>query len=546
MHGPSGIFWANLTPFSLQATTGACKHALALAGGDMDRACALILDDVIPADSGGDGTDLLKEYEGTYVAGPCRYIDGDQPYWFHRLDRENQGIIRFKGSAPPSAFNSGKSREAAEWVMTAWQGPHEERVILTGTKSEKIDDAKFDRLVMTPSSKLSWAPWATAKGALEPDSVKIMYFGGEWCPYCPPFTAKLKSFFEVARKCFGDMAVQVIFVSGDRSSDDMLNYFGSRHGDWFALPYEQQRLNETLNERFHVDGIPSIRVLDYFGDVVEHFRDGGTCDFAEAIRHMPSSNPENYVRALYKKLKDNIPSNDKGFLSSEERDSIKDAMKKEGCGHGNLVGCVNDLRSGDFQHAARGLRHYLQVAEDWDETTACNEAGMEVEVARLKDCPDCVSCQALVLDEMNRSAHAEATKQLAAALTKLKEAEAIAHQARLEHLAQTKVPRSSSFGSVEDQMPRSDASNDDAVYVASCAAEQAVQDMRKQVEAIRDKMAGQGFWFYGYHSELYGCEQTTREPVATTETFEVGPICNNDEAGDKVVRAIIIVPYIYG
>jgi hypothetical protein len=188
----------------------------------------------------------------------------------------------------------------------------------------------------------------------------------------------------------------------------------------------------------------------------------------------------------------------------------------------------------------------LQVAEDWDETTACNEEGMEVEVARLKDCLDCVSCQALVLDEMNRSAHAEATKQLAAALTKLKEAEAIAHQARLEHLAQTKVPRSSSFGSVEDQMPRSDASNDDAVYVASCAAEQAVQDMRKQVEAIRDKMAGQGFWFYGYHSELYGCEQTTREPVATTETFEVGPICNNDEAGDKVVRAIIIVPYIYG
>eukprot|EP01052_Picozoa_sp_SAG31_P007919 SAG31_NODE_388_length_16371_cov_5.228982_6_plen_1081_part_00 len=499
-----------------QATTTACNRALTLADGDLAKACSLIFDGVVPIDS---GLVDLKDFEGTYVPGPCEHIDDDQPHWFHRVDGENDRIIRFKGSARPSAFYSGKRKEEKEWVMTIWQNPYDEQVIATGTKSEKIDGTKFDDLLMTPVSTLSWASWITTKGILHTESVKILYFGGQWCPYCPPFTAKLKVFFEVARKCFGETAVQVIFVSSDRTSDDMLNYFGSRHGDWFCIPYEQQWLKDSLKERFKARHIPSVHVLDDFGDAVAYFREDGEDDnhnehsFGDAIRHMPMTNPVNYVRAVYKELKDNIPSNDKGFLPREERNAIKEAMKREGCGHGNLVGEVKDFRSGEFKHAACGLRHYLQVAEDWDETRECTETGMKAEVARLKNCPECVSRQALILEEMGKSAHAEATKDLAACLTKLKQAETIAHQYKVGKLAQ------------RSHSGQPDGSNDDAAREAACTAKQVIEDMEKQIEAIRSMMTRKGFWFYG-------CEQTATESTAT-EIFEVGPIWDNVEAADK-------------
>eukprot|EP01051_Picozoa_sp_SAG22_P001522 SAG22_NODE_61_length_23387_cov_34.380582_10_plen_1134_part_00 len=516
-----------------QATIGACNRALALADGDLEGACALILDGVVPADSDGHATDLLKQFEGTYVRGPCQHIDDDQPHWFHRLDNENQQIIRFKGTTPPSAFSSGKrgSNKAKDWVMTKWEGPNAEQVLLTGASAEMIDDANFDGLTMTPIPALSWAQWEfdcdgnSVKGALVPGSVTLIYFGGAWCPYCPPFTAKLKIFFDVARECFGRTAVQVIFVSGDRSSADMLEYFGRHHGDWFAIPYEQRQLKELLNRRFVVGGIPSIRVLDDHGNAVACFDEDGTHDFGEAIRHMPKSNPEYYVRDLYKKLKDHIPSDNNGFLPPAERDTIKEAMTREIEGHGNLVGRVKDLQSGDFHHAARGLRHYLQVADDWNEATECTEDGMESEVARLRDCPHCASRQAQVLGEMGRSAEAEDTRQLAAALTKLRETEATAHQARLDRLAQNKHSRLHPASTTSN----ASSADDDAALdpVASCvAAEQAVQDVRAEVEAIREKMRSQGFWFYG-------CEQTAPQPAATMEVFEVGPIWNNVEAADK-------------
>ena len=552
-----------------QATAGACNRALMLADGDVERASNLIFDGIVPADSDGDVTDLLRQYEGTYLAGPSQHIDDDQPHWFHRLDNENQRIIRFKGSAPPSAFKGGRSNETKEWVMTTWTGPNEEQIILTGAKSEKIDDAKFDGLIVSPIDKLSWAEWEfdcagnsvkghssrrrdchftdihspsilkhllkgggcgrmtvspTATGHLVPESVKIMYFGGEWCPYCPPFTAKLKNFFEIATRCFGQTAVQVIFVSGDRKSVDMLNYFGGHHGHWFAVPYEQRQLKQILSDRLNPRGsIPSIRVLDNRGDAVVCFDDGGKYDFGDAIRQIPGSKPDYYVRELYKKLKDNIAPDDKGFLPSEERDIIKEAMEKETTGHGNLVGQVKDLQSGEFHHAARGLRHYLQVAENWEEAKESTEEGMEAEVARLKNCPHCVSRQAVVLDEMGRSAEAEATKQLAAALAKLKETETAAHQARLE---QFRLDHKHNAGN--SPMTRPDASSDDAIHLAGCAAdqaEQAVHDLRKEVEAVRVKMTSRGFWFYGCETALLSHR--------TIETFDVGPIYRNCEAAAK-------------
>ncbi len=86
----------------------------------------------------------------------------------------------------------------------------------------------------------------------------------------------------------------------------------------------------------------------------------------------------------------------------------------------NLVGSVNDLTTGQFSHAAYGLRHFLNVAKDWDEEAACTLQGMRDEVELLKDCPDCARLQASVLQDLKRD-EAGSTLKLAAALLELKE-----------------------------------------------------------------------------------------------------------------------------
>ena len=86
----------------------------------------------------------------------------------------------------------------------------------------------------------------------------------------------------------------------------------------------------------------------------------------------------------------------------------------------NLVGSVKDLHTGKFSDAARGLRSYLQVADDWDEKAACQLQGIEDEIDALKDCPDCGRVQAAALLLLGRK-EATASQELATALALLKQ-----------------------------------------------------------------------------------------------------------------------------
>ena len=85
----------------------------------------------------------------------------------------------------------------------------------------------------------------------------------------------------------------------------------------------------------------------------------------------------------------------------------------------NLVGSVNDLSTGKFKDAAKGLRHYLQVAETWKEEDSCSLQGMQSEVDLLIDCPDCARVQAVVLQQLGHIDIAIITCKLASALDKL-------------------------------------------------------------------------------------------------------------------------------
>lgn len=91
----------------------------------------------------------------------------------------------------------------------------------------------------------------------------LIYFSAHWCPPCRRFTPMLKKFYEENV----DKGIELIFVSWDRSSEDMLNYMKEAHGDWYAFEHES-KVGKKLKKKFNVDGIPSLVVLKPDGTVI--------------------------------------------------------------------------------------------------------------------------------------------------------------------------------------------------------------------------------------------------------------------------------------
>eukprot|EP01062_Namystynia_karyoxenos_P082083 TRINITY_DN9177_c0_g1_i1.p1 TRINITY_DN9177_c0_g1~~TRINITY_DN9177_c0_g1_i1.p1 ORF type:complete len:1346 (+),score=269.57 TRINITY_DN9177_c0_g1_i1:92-4129(+) len=92
-----------------------------------------------------------------------------------------------------------------------------------------------------------------------------LYFGGKWCPHCPPYSKLLKPFYTAYKKLNPDF--EVVFVSSDRSQREAEAYFRGQHGDWLMMPYSDSR-NQALSQRFGASGIPTLVVLAPDGSVI--------------------------------------------------------------------------------------------------------------------------------------------------------------------------------------------------------------------------------------------------------------------------------------
>ena len=73
-----------------------------------------------------------------------------------------------------------------------------------------------------------------ADSALSNKELIILYFSASWCPPSKSFTRLLKEFYEVVAK----ESVEIINVSLDQSSEEMLKYMKESHGDWLALKHD--------------------------------------------------------------------------------------------------------------------------------------------------------------------------------------------------------------------------------------------------------------------------------------------------------------------
>ena len=102
-----------------------------------------------------------------------------------------------------------------------------------------------------------------AAAALKGKTV-LIYFSASWCGPCRDFTPQLIKFYKSAAKRNN---LEIIFVSLDKSSADMMKYMKNDKMPWLAVPFNSPMRN-MLRQEFKVNGIPTLVVLDSKGKVI--------------------------------------------------------------------------------------------------------------------------------------------------------------------------------------------------------------------------------------------------------------------------------------
>lgn len=68
-----------------------------------------------------------------------------------------------------------------------------------------------------------------------------LYFSAGWCPPCRDFTPVLCDFYtELVEESDPPAQFEIVFISSDKSAEDMAEYYHDMHGDWLALPWTDQ------------------------------------------------------------------------------------------------------------------------------------------------------------------------------------------------------------------------------------------------------------------------------------------------------------------
>ena len=95
-------------------------------------------------------------------------------------------------------------------------------------------------------------------------SIVAILFSASWCPPCKTFTPQIAQFmhpYASGRK------FEVIFLSLDRDERSFSEYFLNHH-PWLAIPYSCGT-RTTVPSYFQVQGIPSLIIFDWNGQVIE-------------------------------------------------------------------------------------------------------------------------------------------------------------------------------------------------------------------------------------------------------------------------------------
>merc|ERR1719321_70033 len=141
---------------------------------------------------------------------------------------------------------SDLSQSLALWGLGTSTGPKSVDLVVAHHWAVDL----FGDIILTKNGKKSTQEVVSGKKAV------LVYFSAHWCPPCRGFTPVLAE----AYKKYGDGDVEVIFVSSDRDQGSFDGYFAEM--PWTALVFTDQERKQKLGEKFNVQGIPTLVVLN--------------------------------------------------------------------------------------------------------------------------------------------------------------------------------------------------------------------------------------------------------------------------------------------
>ena len=92
-----------------------------------------------------------------------------------------------------------------------------------------------------------------------------LYFSAHWCGPCRKFTPKLVEYYN--KNAGEHPEFEIIFVSSDKSADDMANYMREASMPWAAIEFTKLTNVPSL-KKYAGDGIPDLVIVDATGKVL--------------------------------------------------------------------------------------------------------------------------------------------------------------------------------------------------------------------------------------------------------------------------------------
>ena len=93
-----------------------------------------------------------------------------------------------------------------------------------------------------------------------------VYFSASWCGPCRGFTPQLVKFHRAAAKRGG---MEIVFVSCDKSQNDMFAYMRKDSMPWLALPFGSEE-GKALKKELGVNGIPTLVIFGSDGKLISN------------------------------------------------------------------------------------------------------------------------------------------------------------------------------------------------------------------------------------------------------------------------------------
>ena len=91
-----------------------------------------------------------------------------------------------------------------------------------------------------------------------------IYFGAHWAPPCRLFTKTLTEFYGEANK--ESKRFEVVFVSVDGNEAAFERNYAEM--PWFAVEYKDQARIASLKQRYGINGLPTLVIIDQEGQQV--------------------------------------------------------------------------------------------------------------------------------------------------------------------------------------------------------------------------------------------------------------------------------------